>query len=78
MFEFLLWYENRYPDWMTDEELTAAGYRIDKKYQPLISREALKDHLKETCYQYYERNFKVMQHVLNITGERGRLNGRYF
>lgn len=78
MFEFLLWYENRFPDWMTDEELTAAGYRIDKKYQPLISREALKDHLKETCYQYYERNFEVMQHVLNITGERGRLNGQHF
>lgn len=56
---------------MTDDELLAAGYKIDKQYQPLISREKLKDHLQETCFQYYERNFEVIKYILKVTGERG-------
>lgn len=75
LFEWLKWYQGiRYPDWMTDEELISAEYKIDTQYKPLFSRKTLKDYSAETCLQYYERNFKVMEHLLKVSGEKGKYN----
>lgn len=56
---------------MTDGELIAAGYNIDKTYEPLISRDDLKNHIKENCDQYYERNYEVVQKTLKTAEAQG-------
>lgn len=55
LFEWLVWYPECLPDWMTAEELINAGYNIDETYQPFVSEKELRDS-KETCEQFYLRS----------------------
>ncbi|XP_065224414.1 ecdysteroid-phosphate phosphatase-like [Planococcus citri] len=71
LFEWLTWYTNYYPEFMTDDELIAAGYDIDKTYEPFMTRDELKTHLKENCDQYYSRNFEVVKKSLKTADEQG-------
>ena len=73
LFEWLTWYQSGIPDWMTDEELIEAGFKVDTNYQALISREQMKDHMNESCSQFYDRSFKVMEHVLKLTENKGTI-----
>ncbi|XP_050735771.1 protein UBASH3A homolog isoform X3 [Eriocheir sinensis] len=66
LFEWLAWYHDGMPVWMTLEELTAAGFNINMSYDPLICREELKD-THESCEQYYGRNAYVTQSIINTT-----------
>ena len=70
LFEWLAWYQNAMPDWMTTEELIQAGYNIETKYKPYISAEELQD-TQESTDQYYTRNFFVTQCILQATEEHG-------
>ena len=67
LFEWLMWYMNGVPDWMSPEELFAAGHNVDLNYKPYISAEELQNTLRETSEDYYTRNFFVTQCVLQAT-----------
>lgn len=62
------WYIHDYPDWMTETELIDAGFKIDQSYIPFICKDKLKEKIHETCSQYYERHFHVVQNILKLKG----------
>lgn len=70
LFEWLAWYQDEMPSWMTTSELKAAGYNIEPGYKPYISSEELQD-TEETCQQFFIRNFFITQCALQATEEAG-------
>lgn len=70
LFEWLAWYQDSLPDWMSAKELIDAGYNVDESYKPYISYEELYD-CQESCQQFYIRNFFVTQCALQATEELG-------
>lgn len=72
LFEWVAWYADSYPSWMTYEELMDAGFNPDLDYKPLITKDALKERISESCTQYYQRCFDVIQHILRLTKELGK------
>ncbi len=76
LFEWLAWYAagdgsgssgGGMPEWMTAAELTAAGYNVESRYKPYISAEELRDDCaaaRESCSEFYTRNYFVAQCVL--------------
>ena len=71
LFEWLTWYQTGVPEWMSEDELVEAGFKIDTQYQPLISREQLNEHMDESCSQYYNRNYQFLQHILKENEDKG-------
>ena len=63
LFEWLAWYQDEMPRWMTSEELLAAGYNVEPGYKPYISSEELQD-TQESCQQFFIRNFFITQCAL--------------
>ncbi|KAK4297364.1 hypothetical protein Pmani_030215, partial [Petrolisthes manimaculis] len=70
LFEWLAWYDEGMPTWMTADELTTAGYNINHRYDPLIRKEQLLD-TRESCEQFYTRNADVTQSIINNTQAQG-------
>ncbi|KAH7945652.1 hypothetical protein HPB49_013562 [Dermacentor silvarum] len=70
LFEWLAWYPEGTPTWMTPAELKELGFHINLDYKPLIETEELK-HKKESVDQYYMRSFYVAQNVLKRTAPEG-------
>ena len=70
LFEWLAWYQDEMPRWMTSEELLAAGYNVEPGYKPYISSEELHD-TQESCQQFFIRNFFITQCALQATEEAG-------
>jgi len=70
LFEWLAWYQDGMPSWMTCAELLSAGFNIESCYKPYISSEELAD-TQETCQQFFIRNFFVTQCALQATEEAG-------
>lgn len=70
LFEWLGWYQNAMPDFMTPEEMNDAGYNIELSYKPFISLLQLQD-TEESCEEHYSRNFFVTQCILQATEESG-------
>ena len=70
LFEWLAWYQDEMPRWMTSEELLAAGYNVEPTYKPYISSEELHD-TQESCQQFFIRNFFITQCALQATEEAG-------
>lgn len=70
LFEWLAWYQDGMPSWMTASELICAGYNVDPTYKPYISSEELQD-TQESCPQFFIRNFFVTQCALQATEEAG-------
>lgn len=66
LFEWLAWYPDSVPDWMSVEELTAAGYNIQADYEPFVKLEELAGK-KESVEQFYMRSHFVIQNVLRLT-----------
>lgn len=66
LFEWLIWHKNRFPKWLSAEELVAEGYNINRSYQPIIPADRLTD-CSETIEQFYERSALLTQTVLNNT-----------
>lgn len=60
LFEWLMWYPESIPDWMSLEELKNAGYNVDENYTPLINEGELRD-AKENCEQFYLRSAFIMR-----------------
>lgn len=75
LFEWLAWYQDAMPDWMSAEELANAGYNVHLSYKPYISADELQDSqaqgCNESCEAYYTRNFFVTQCVLASTEDLG-------
>lgn len=62
LIEWLAWYPNGLPTWMTGDELTTAGFNIDKNYQPIIAVDQLPG--KENAAQYYERSYGLIKKII--------------
>ncbi|CAN7982802.1 unnamed protein product [Ixodes hexagonus] len=70
LFEWLAWYPEGTPVWMTPSEFKSIGYHINTEYKPLIEAEELR-HKKESIEQYYMRSFYVSQNLLKKTASEG-------
>ncbi|XP_064470686.1 ecdysteroid-phosphate phosphatase-like isoform X2 [Ornithodoros turicata] len=64
LFEWLAWYQDGMPTWMSIDEMLEAGYNIKGDYKPVVAAQELM-HKKETSEQYYMRSFYVSQALLN-------------
>uniref|UniRef100_A0A1Q3FNG0 Ecdysteroid-phosphate phosphatase n=1 Tax=Culex tarsalis TaxID=7177 RepID=A0A1Q3FNG0_CULTA len=69
LFEWMAWYQDGLPEWMSKEELTAAEYNIAMEYEPLSKAEDLKGQQQEGLEEFYQRNSDVTEHLIkNTTG----------
>lgn len=74
LFEWLAWYQDGMPDFMSTKNLIKAGYNIDESYEPYISQDELRESTlqqAESVEQFYTRNFFVTRCVLQATEEAG-------
>ena len=67
-----LWSQAPFPEFMTDDELIAAGYNIDITYKPMISRDELKNRPEENADEYYTRNYEIVERALQFANEQGK------
>ncbi|XP_021693348.1 protein UBASH3A homolog isoform X1 [Aedes aegypti] len=67
LFEWLAWYQEGLPDWLSKEELVAAEYNIVLDYEPLTKEDDLKARLQEGLEEFYHRNSSVTEHLINNT-----------
>lgn len=65
LIEWLAWYPNGIPVWMTSEELINAGFNVDKNYSQIIQAKDLP--LKENAAQYYERSYELIKRIIEST-----------
>ncbi|KAG7210708.1 hypothetical protein KM043_012208 [Ampulex compressa] len=65
LIEWLAWYPNGVPVWMTSEELIIAGFNIDKSYMPIMKTKELP--LKENAAQYYDRSYELIKRIIENT-----------
>lgn len=70
LFEWLAWYPEGTPAWMSPAELKKLGFHINLDYRPLIEADELR-HKKESVEQYYMRSFYVAQGALKRTAAEG-------
>lgn len=56
---------------MSNEELIAAGFNINAKYEALVSLQFLIDNMSETVEQYYIRCDEVIQNLIKSTEPKG-------
>ncbi|XP_017784216.1 PREDICTED: protein UBASH3A homolog isoform X2 [Nicrophorus vespilloides] len=64
LFEWLVWYQDVKPDWLTVDELKVAGYNIDEDYTPFITKSELFKS-QENCEQFYNRSGFITKSVLD-------------
>ena len=72
LFEWLAWYPDSLPDWMSIEELQEAGYNIKPDYKQFVRTEELHDR-RESTEQFYMRSFYLAQSVIKSTADHGKL-----
>lgn len=65
LIEWLAWYPNGIPIWMTSEELIKAGFNVDTDYDPIVKAKELP--LKENAAQYYERSYELIKKIIEST-----------
>jgi len=70
LFEWLAWYQDSMPTFMTPTELEEAGFRLRRDHQPIIDFSELRDR-KESSEQYYARSLYVTQCILRLTAHIG-------
>lgn len=63
LFEWLVWYPESIPDWMTSEELIKAGFNICRDYKPFVNVSELTD-CRESCEEFYNRSTLVTRGAL--------------
>lgn len=66
LFEWMGWFRDLKPTWMTVEEYKYNGYHVDESYTPFTDASALKH--DEELDEYYERSYLLMQHLIDSTG----------
>ena len=69
LLEWLGWYPDGRPQFMTGQELVAAGHNIDLAYKPVIPVARLPK--EETCEQHYDRNARATAAILANTKHQG-------
>ncbi|KAJ8674069.1 hypothetical protein QAD02_005331 [Eretmocerus hayati] len=62
LMEWVAWYQNGLPTWMTPEELSNAGFKIDMTYKPVVKASELP--LRENATQYYDRSYALMKSLI--------------
>lgn len=62
LFQWMHWCKNGVPQWITADELAAAGFSIDTSYSPIDN--ARNFDLDETLADYYNRSFALMKNIL--------------
>lgn len=72
LFEWLAWYPDSLPDWMSTKELQETGYNIKPEYKPFVRAEELLDR-RESTEQFYMRSFYLAQSVIKSTADRGEI-----
>jgi len=70
LFEWLAWYQDSMPTFMSPMELEEAGFRLRRDHQPVIDFSELRDR-KESSEQYYARSLYVTQCILRLTAHIG-------
>lgn len=71
LFEWLGWYPENLPDWLTNKEIQEAGFRINPDYKRIVSMEELQGS-RESCEEYYLRSFYLTQSVIKETADKGK------
>jgi ubiquitin-associated and SH3 domain-containing protein len=69
LFEWLAWYTECLPDWLTAQELIQHKFNINKNYTPIFSIEDLDSVKHENLEQFYDRNSKAAIDIINNTSE---------
>ncbi|KAL3288123.1 hypothetical protein HHI36_002572 [Cryptolaemus montrouzieri] len=64
LFEWVAWYPEGRPEWMSKEELLAAGFNIDTEYVPFMEENEIRES-KETCENYYSRSAALTNKVIS-------------
>uniref|UniRef100_A0AAG5CT38 Ecdysteroid-phosphate phosphatase n=1 Tax=Anopheles atroparvus TaxID=41427 RepID=A0AAG5CT38_ANOAO len=67
LFEWLAWYQDGFPEWLSKEELIAADYNIAPEYVPFTTVENLKECFLEKLDEFYNRNSNTAEHIINST-----------
>uniref|UniRef100_A0A1A9ZK48 Protein UBASH3A homolog n=1 Tax=Glossina pallidipes TaxID=7398 RepID=A0A1A9ZK48_GLOPL len=67
LFEWMAWYPEGVPDWLTKDELTEANFTIDHDYQPFMTISTLNEAIKETTEDFYTRNYQVLRKIIENT-----------
>ncbi|XP_037910869.1 protein UBASH3A homolog isoform X2 [Hermetia illucens] len=67
LFEWMTWYQDGTPDWVTKEELAEANYNINHNYNPIMDKDSLDLCIKETCEEFYIRNYEAFEKILRST-----------
>lgn len=65
LIEWLAWYPNGLPTWMTPESLTKAGFNVDNSYEAVVNTESLPQ--RENAAQYYDRSFELIKNIIEQT-----------
>ncbi|KAF8773959.1 ecdysteroid-phosphate phosphatase-like [Argiope bruennichi] len=63
LFEWLSWYRDGMPKWMSLEELKSYGFNVSMDYQPILTPMDLMN-TKESSEEYYNRNYLVTTKLL--------------
>lgn len=61
LFEFLQWYQDELPDFLSPEQLRHNGFNINIDYKSILSVSQLDMHVHESLTDFYKRNFKVVE-----------------
>lgn len=67
LFEWLAWYQDGLPEWMTKEELVTADYNIAMEYESMINADDLRGRLQESLEEFYQRNSTTTEHLIRNT-----------
>uniref|UniRef100_A0A182XWX2 SH3 domain-containing protein n=1 Tax=Anopheles stephensi TaxID=30069 RepID=A0A182XWX2_ANOST len=67
LFEWLAWYQDGIPEWLSNDELIAADYNIATDYQPITTVAELKDHFHEKLGEFYCRNSAIAESIIKST-----------
>ncbi|XP_040154603.1 protein UBASH3A homolog isoform X3 [Anopheles arabiensis] len=67
LFEWLAWYQDGLPEWLTPDELLAADYNIDTAYKPLSSPGLLRENFHEKLNEFYCRNSNAAEEIIKST-----------
>ncbi|XP_014212421.1 protein UBASH3A homolog [Copidosoma floridanum] len=65
LMEWVAWYQNGLPTWMTSEELSKAGFNVDSSYKPIVKADELP--LRESAAQYYARSYALIKSIIENT-----------
>lgn len=63
---------------MSNDELLAAGFNINSKYEALVPLPLLIENISETVEQYYVRCDEVVQNLIKTTESIGKNNSKKY